>query len=142
MQVGLATAAGFCATGLFSLLDLIPSALEVMAVTAAGYLLYLAYRIASAPVGVAITQGRFASSFTAGLLLGLFNSKAFIAFVSLFASQTIMAGDQRTDTIVKWLLVVVIMIVVDLIWLSIGAALRRAALRPVRKGRSMSRSAP
>jgi len=130
MQAGLAIAAGFCAVGLFSLLDLIPDALDVMAAMAAAYLLYLAYRIASAPVGVAITDGRFTSSFSAGLLLGLANPKAFIAFVSLFASQTIMTGDQRADATVKWLLVIVIMVVVDFIWLSVGTVLRRVSMRP------------
>jgi threonine/homoserine/homoserine lactone efflux protein len=128
LQVGLAGAAGLCATGVFSLLDLIPGALQGMSILAAIYLLYLAYQTVRAPVGAAVIEGMYGSSFSAGLLFGLSNPKAFVAFVSLFASQKIWIGDPRADSTMKWLLIVSIMIVVDLIWLLIGASLRRTAM--------------
>ena len=51
LQLGLATAAGITAAGLFSLLAAFPSALRVMTIAATAYLIYLAYKIASSPVG-------------------------------------------------------------------------------------------
>src|ERR1700759_5661153 len=53
LQAGLATAAGITAAGLFSLLTAFPSALRVMTIAATVYLIYLAYKIASSPVGTA-----------------------------------------------------------------------------------------
>ena len=130
LQAGLAIAAGLCAAGLFSLLRLIPGTVQLLSVLAALYLFHLAYRIASAPVGIVAGPDRVKPSFAAGLLLGLSNPKAFIAFMALFASQTLLAGDQRADSVLKWLLVIAVMIAVDLIWLLVGASLRQAALRP------------
>ncbi|MEO8321449.1 MAG: LysE family transporter [Bradyrhizobium sp.] len=51
LQLGLATACGITAAGLFSLLAAFPSALRVMTIAATVYLIYLAYKIASSPVG-------------------------------------------------------------------------------------------
>src|SRR5690348_4135481 len=51
LQLGLATAAGVTTAGLFSLLAAFPSALRAMTIAATVYLIYLAYRIASSPVG-------------------------------------------------------------------------------------------
>lgn len=130
LQAGLAVAAGLCAAGLFSLLRLIPGAVQMLSMVAALYLIQLAYRIASAPIGAAAGADRVRPSFSAGLLLGFANPKAFLAFLALFASQTLLAGNQRADNLVKWLLVIAVMIAVDLIWLLIGASLRRATLRP------------
>src|ERR1700742_2720583 len=53
LQFGLATAAGITAAGWFSLLAAFPSALRVMTIAATAYLIYLAWKIASAPVGAA-----------------------------------------------------------------------------------------
>lgn len=44
-------AAGVSAAGLFSLLQTVPGATEVMKIVASIYLVYLAYKIAFAPVG-------------------------------------------------------------------------------------------
>jgi len=130
LQIGLALAAAISAFGLFSLVQLVPGAMQVMAVGAAIYLLWLAWKIASAPVGVNAGEGGVLSSFTAGMFLGLSNPKAFMAFLSLFASQTLVAGSRHGDTVFKWALVVLVMIVVDIVWLMIGAGLRHARLSP------------
>jgi len=54
--LGLAIAAGITAAGLFSLLAAFPSALRVMTIAATVYLIYLAYKIASSPVGETARQ--------------------------------------------------------------------------------------
>jgi threonine/homoserine/homoserine lactone efflux protein len=129
LQLGLAMAAGMTAAGLISLLAVFPSALRVMTIAAAIYLIYLAYKIASAPVGKAAqtSHGAHASP-AAGFLLGVTNPKAYLAFASLLASYTLIKGNAQQDTFAKWLLLVAVMIVVDIIWLYVGVSLRGLAL--------------
>lgn len=130
LQVGLALAAGASALGLFSLLQLMPSALFVMSIAAALYLVYLSYKIATMPIGPEQGRGRTPSSPAAGLFLGLSNPKAYVAFLSLFASHAVIAGNQQADSALKWVLCVVVMIIVDIGWLLIGVALKQVRMRP------------
>jgi threonine/homoserine/homoserine lactone efflux protein len=131
LQLGLATAAGITAAGLFSLLAAFPSALRVMTIAATIYLIHLAYKIASSPVGETDLEGNGAhSSPAAGFLLGVTNPKAYLAFASLLASYTLIKGSAQQDSLTKWLLLVVVMIVVDIVWLYVGVFLRGLILSP------------
>jgi threonine/homoserine/homoserine lactone efflux protein len=131
LQVGLATAAGITAAGLFSLLAAFPSALRVMTMAATVYLIYLAYKIASSPVGETAQAGNGAhASPAAGFLLGVTNPKAYLAFASLLASYTLIKGSAQQDTFTKWFLLVAVMIVVDIVWLYVGVFLRGLILSP------------
>lgn len=130
LQIGLAAAAGISAVGLFSMIKALPSALEAMTMLATAYLIYLAYKIATSPVGAAVTQGSTSSSAKAGFLLGVTNPKAFVAFATLFASRTLMGANPQGDLALKWTLCVIVMIVVDFAWLLVGAALHQATLSP------------
>jgi threonine/homoserine/homoserine lactone efflux protein len=131
LQLGLATAAGITAAGLFSLLAAFPSALRLMTIAATVYLIYLAYKIASSPVGetARLSNGAHASP-AAGFLLGVTNPKAYLAFASLLASYTLIKGSAQQDTFTKWFLLVAVMIVVDIVWLYVGAFLRGLMLSP------------
>ena len=134
LQLGLATAAGITAAGLFSLLAAFPSALRVMTIAATVYLIYLAYKIASSPVGEAAQASNGAhSSPAAGFLLGVTNPKAYLAFASLLASYTLIKASAQQDAFAKWLLLVAVMIVVDIVWLYVGAFLRGLILSPNRE---------
>lgn len=131
LQLGLATAAGTTAAGLFSLVAAFPSALRVMTIAATVYLIYLAYKIALSPVGEPAQASNGAqSSPGAGFLLGLTNPKAYLAFASLLASYTLIKGSAQQDSFAKWLLLVAVMIVVDIVWLCVGVFLRRLILSP------------
>ena len=131
LQLGLATAAGITAAGLFSLLAAFPSALRGMTIAATVYLIYLAYKIASSPVGetAQASNGAHASP-AAGFLLGVTNPKAYLAFASLLASYTLIKGSTQQDTFTKWFLLVAVMIVVDIVWLYVGAFLQGLMLSP------------
>ncbi len=131
LQLGLATAAGITAGGLFSLLAAFPSALHVMTIAATVYLIYLAYKIALSPVGETAQASNGAhSSPAAGFLLGVTNPKAYLAFASLLASYTLIKGSAQQDTFTKWFLLVTVMIVVDIVWLYVGVFLRGLILSP------------
>jgi len=131
LQLGLATAAGITAAGLFSLLAAFPSALRVMTIAATVYLIYLAYKIASSPVGetAQASNGAHAAP-AAGFLLGVTNPKAYLAFASLLASYTLIKDSAQQDAFTKWFLLVAVMIVVDIVWLYVGAFLRGLMLSP------------
>jgi threonine/homoserine/homoserine lactone efflux protein len=130
LQLGLAMAFGATAVGLLSLLQAVPFAMRVLTLMAAGYLIHLAYHIACAPVGSTPQSSQARSSIKSGFLLGIANPKAYIAFASLLASQTLVERDPQVDVFFKWTICVVVAIVVDLAWLYAGVKLRRAELRP------------
>jgi len=130
LQLGLAVAFGATAAGLLSLLEAVPVAMGVMTIVSAGYLIYLAYQIAVAPVGATSQSAQARSSLKSGFMLGVANPKAYVAFASLLASQTLVDRDPGVDVLLKWSLCVMVAIVVDLAWLFVGVRLRRARLRP------------
>jgi threonine/homoserine/homoserine lactone efflux protein len=131
LQLGLAMAAGITAAGLFSLLAAFPSALRVMTIAATVYLIYLAWKIASSPVGETAEAGKSAhASPAAGFLLGVTNPKAYLAFASLLASYTLIKGSAQQDAVTKWLLLVAVMIAVDIVWLYVGVFLGGLMLSP------------
>lgn len=128
LQIGLAIASGLSIAGLFTILEAIPGALLAMTVASSVYLLFLAYRIAFAPVARSDMQSSPASSPIAGVLLSLFNPKAYAGFLSLFASFVLIEGHMGQDNLLKWVLCVFVNVVVDLIWLFIGVKLGKAKL--------------
>jgi threonine/homoserine/homoserine lactone efflux protein len=131
LQLGLAIAFGATAVGLLSLLEAVPVGVSVMALASAAYLIYLAYQIATGPVGSALQSAQARSSPMSGFVLGVANPKAYAAFASLLASQTLVPHDRQIDALLKWSICVIVAIVVDLAWLFIGVKLRQAALRPL-----------
>jgi threonine/homoserine/homoserine lactone efflux protein len=132
LQLGLALAAAISAGGLVAVLLAYPAILHALAIVATIYLLFLAWQVATAPVGNSEdrSDGTVAASPIAGFVLGVTNPKAYIAFAALIASHPLVPTSMSHDAFIKWLLIVVVMIVVDLIWLVIGVALGRTALSP------------
>lgn len=130
LQLGLALAFGATAVGLLTLLEAVPFAMRAMMIASAAYLVFLAYQIASAPIGLVPRSAQARSSLVSGFVLGIANPKAYIAFASLLASQTLVEQDRHADALLKWVICVVVAIVVDIVWLYVGVRLRRAALQP------------
>ena len=134
LQFGLASAAAISAAGFVSLIVAVPATRIVMIFIATAYLLYLAYKIATAPVGADPLQAEAVAPkggfVLAGAVVGITNPKAYVAFASLMAPVTLVASSALGDGILKWVLVVVVMIVVDILWLLAGVALGKASLPP------------
>ena len=126
MLIGLATAAAVCAAGIVSSREALPSLFKVLGIVAGIYLVYLAYKIATAPVGAVRTKRRLPSTFWHGMIVGLSNPKAYVVFISLFASHILFQNNEFTDNLIKWLLTVAVMIVVDTAWLFVGVYLKKA----------------
>jgi threonine/homoserine/homoserine lactone efflux protein len=130
LQVGLALAAGISAAGLFSVLAAYPILLQTASIAAVLYLVYLAYRIGTAPVDSTEVASRSAASPLCGFVLGITNPKAYLAFASLMASTTLISTGASADAALKWLLIVAVILIVDLAWVLLGALLHRATLPP------------
>lgn len=128
MLIGLATAAGVCAAGVLSAKEAFPFLFGFLSIIAGTYLIYLSYKIATATVGAAGIDNRLPSSFGAGLLVGVSNPKAYVAFITLFASHLLVKDNELLDNLTKWLLTVGVMIAVDTAWLFVGVFLNRANL--------------
>jgi threonine/homoserine/homoserine lactone efflux protein len=116
LQVGLAIAAAVSAAGLFSAVQALPFARRGLIVIATAYLLFLAWKIATAPVGDAgaTETSDLAETAWGGALLGVTNPKAYIAFASLMAAYPIVRQHPPLDLGIKWAICVVVMVVVDL----------------------------
>lgn len=131
LQLGLGTAALITALGLFTLLSAVPGLLQAMALIATAYLLYLSWKIATAPVGDIHGERQVAASVGSGALVGITNPKAYVALASLFASFSVHT-DATLDTGAKWIGVVIVMIIVDFAWLVLGVTLGKLAPRAER----------
>jgi threonine/homoserine/homoserine lactone efflux protein len=107
-----------------------PALLQALHAIATVYLLHLAWRIASSAVGTRFDQRRTPAPIVSGLLLGIANPKAYLAFISLLASQSLVANNAIQDGLLKWTLLVAVMAGVDIAWLMVGAGLNQARLNP------------
>jgi threonine/homoserine/homoserine lactone efflux protein len=136
LQVGLALAAAISAAGLLSVLAAFPVLLKAASIVAVLYLVYLAWKMGTAPVAAAGNAGISTSS-VGGLFLGLTNPKAYLAFASLMASTTLIGGGASADAALKWAIIVGVILVVDMAWVLLGALLHRATL-PARIERAMN----
>ena len=99
---------------------------------AGGYMLYLAWRIATAPHLDADAGSGNGPSFYAGTFLAVGNPKAYAAMAALFSGFTLVRDDIVADLAFKSAVVVGIMVAVNTGWLLLGAALTRLFRDPAR----------
>jgi threonine/homoserine/homoserine lactone efflux protein len=128
LQIGLGCVVAICGAGLVSLLALYPAVGRALVVGAAIYLVYLAYSIATSPVGEQASERPGAYSPIAGLLLGVTNPKAYLAISSLLASPLRLSADTGANLGLKVALCIAVIMLVDIVWLWIGVALGRVKL--------------
>jgi threonine/homoserine/homoserine lactone efflux protein len=126
---GVVVVMAIVASGLTGLLLALPGAAPVMAALAAAYIVWLAWRIATAPpLGEQATAKP--PSIVAGFFLALANPKAYAAMAALFSGFVLVGERPGLDAILKALLLVAIMIAVDLAWLMGGSALTSCFREP------------
>jgi threonine/homoserine/homoserine lactone efflux protein len=118
------------ATGVTGLILALPGAAPIVALVAAVYVVYLAYRIATAPPLTQDADRGRPPSLAGGFFLALANPKAYAAMAALFSGFVLVRDRPEWDAVLKALVLIVIMLVVDLAWLLVGAALTRAFRRP------------
>jgi threonine/homoserine/homoserine lactone efflux protein len=103
----------------------VPGATPVVALFAALYFVYLAWRIATAPPLTEEAGERRRPSFTAGMLLSLINPKGYAAMAALFSGFALIKAEPALDAALKLLVLLAVIAAVNAAWLSSGAALTR-----------------
>ncbi len=119
------------ASGLAALLLALPAVREVAVALAAAYILWLAWKIASAPprAAAAVSAAR-PPSFLGGCLLQLANPKAYAAMAALFSGFVLQADAPVADALWKIGLLLAVIALVTTAWLHLGTLLGRLARRP------------
>lgn len=117
------------AGGLMSLLLAHPRLGPVLIVASGCYMVYLAFRIATAPP-LGETRDVKAPGFAGGLLLALANPKAWLALGAVFTGTTIDAVSQFAGSAIKIGVMIGMIAVINLCWLVAGSSFARLLRQP------------
>jgi threonine/homoserine/homoserine lactone efflux protein len=128
--IGMIAVMAITATGVVGVLLSVPGAMPIVAIVAAAYFIYLAFRIATAPpLAADAAQGR-RPSFVGGLFLSLFNPKGYAAMAALFSGFVLVQDRLALDVMAKTIILTAIVTTVNIAWLIAGAALTRFFRKP------------
>ena len=118
-------------TGLAALLLSYPPLRIGLLAASAAYLLYLAYRIATSEVGVAIKAASRPLRFMNGITLQIINPKAYAVMTTLYSGFAFYPDSTLVESAIKTAVLMSISLPVHLLWLWAGATVKRLALSPV-----------
>jgi threonine/homoserine/homoserine lactone efflux protein len=110
-------------SGLATIVLAVPSLRAVLLFASVGYLIYLAFRIASAGSKIGFAPAKIPLGFTNGLTLQFINPKAYVVSTALFSGFAFMPETPVMEIVVKILLFNAIWVPVHLIWLAAGTRL-------------------
>jgi threonine/homoserine/homoserine lactone efflux protein len=127
MAVLLAVAAGVVAA-----LLAVPYATPVLTTVAALYILYLAYKIATAPPLSKLDPARTAPSIAGGFLLAVANPKAYVAIAAVVAGTALAPASPALDIAMKTAVLGLMIVLIHVAWLGAGVSLARLLYDPVR----------
>lgn len=125
------------ATGVTGVVFAVPGALPVITIAAAAYILYLAWKIATAPPLASRGEAGKAPSFIPGYLLAIANPKAYAAIGAVFSSVTVIEPDLTMDAVVKFVALSILVVIINNTWMLFGAAFARYLSSP-RLGRAIN----
>jgi len=131
---GTTTVLGLIATGVTGIILTQPALVNAITVLAIGYILYLAYKIATAPALSIADKTAKAPSFLSGYLLAVANPKAFAAIGAVYSGSVLIPGDVLLDAAFKLIALTLVIIAVNSAWLLFGSALSSVLSDP-KKGR-------
>ena len=126
---GLTVAIVGATAGLAALFSQFPSVRLICQVIGGAYILYVAYKIASAPIITSNTNSE-APSFKDGFILNLLNPKAYAAFLAIFSQFLLPFSDTYIGYIVTGFTCLAVAAVVDTLWLMFGGLLRPVFTKP------------
>lgn len=108
-----------------------PEMQRVVQMLGAAYLMYVAYRIATAPVLLAgETAQHRAPGLRDGFVLNLLNPKAYAAFFVLFSQFLVPVESIPVQYTLTSVIVFAVAIIVDTIWLVVGSGIRAIFSHP------------
>ncbi len=118
------------ATGVTALILAEPALVRVLAAVAAAYILYLAVKIATAPVTGRASPLQTAPRFLAGLALAITNPKAYAAIGAVYSGRTLVADAPLSDAAAKVAALTALILVINPAWLALGALFARILAHP------------
>ncbi len=121
--VALATVSGLAAVILAD-----PRIRTVLFVASTCYLLYLAFRIASAGSRVAFIEARKPPGIVGGLALQAINPKAYAVNLAIFSGFNFLPASLFTEVLLKFIIFNAIWIPIHVLWLWLGITLRQLNL--------------
>jgi threonine/homoserine/homoserine lactone efflux protein len=121
LVLGTATVLLAVASGITAVLLAVPALRTVLLLAAAAYLLWLAYRLATAS-SLGARGARTRPTFAGGIALGTLNPKAWVAIGVVFAGSHV-AATPAVDAVVKVVLLGGVIVVVHAGWLAAGRLL-------------------
>ncbi|HUS55307.1 MAG TPA: LysE family translocator [Thermohalobaculum sp.] len=130
ISLGTITVMVLVAAGVTGLVTSIPGAAPVISGLAAAYILYLAWRIATAPPVGALDHQAAPPPFLGGYALAVVNPKAYGAMGALFSGFPLIPDDPVTGGILKVAMLAAFALAINATWMSVGAGLARAMRNP------------
>ncbi|MCR9136561.1 MAG: LysE family transporter [Alphaproteobacteria bacterium] len=107
-----------------------PVLTRVLTLLAMGYILYLAWRIASAPIaGCGGPVAKVPTLFT-GLVLALANPKAFAVIGAVYVGQRLVDNDIVADTLAKLAALSAVIVITAIAWLAFGSLFSQFLTHP------------
>ncbi|KAF0104472.1 MAG: hypothetical protein FD144_1367 [Rhodospirillaceae bacterium] len=123
--LGMVAVMAIVASGTAGLLLAVPGVAPAVAILAAAYFVWLAWRIATAPPMSVAGVRREPPTFAAGLLLSLVNPKGYVAMAALYSGFTLRPDRLGADLALKLVLLTLVIAAVNVCWLLAGSALTR-----------------
>ncbi len=117
-------------TGLGALILASPVIRTVLFAISTCYLLYLAWKIASAGSNVGFTPATRQPGIRDGVLLQAVNPKAYVVNTTLFSGFVLFQDAYLFEVVVKFLIVNAIWISIHFLWLWAGTSIKRLNLSP------------
>jgi len=121
------------ASGITAALLAVPAVRPALIAVGAGYILWLAYHIATAPALAEQAGDVQPPSAAAGALLGVANPKAWVAIAAVFASARLSSA-AAADAAAKVAVLAALIVIINATWLAAGASLA-PVLRDPRRAR-------
>ena len=115
-------------SGLAALMLALPGARTVLTLLSAGYLLWLAYRIAFAGTRIAFIERPAPPGIKGGILLQAVNPKAYVVNTTLFSGFVFLAEQPLLEMAIKLLILNALWVALHILWLWAGVSLRRMNL--------------
>jgi len=127
--LGLSVAIVGATLGLAALFSQFPSFRVVCQVIGGAYILYVAYKIASAPITTSKDADNI-PSLKDGFILNLLNPKAYAAFLAIFSQFLLPFPDVYIAHVITGVTCLAVAAVVDTLWLMFGGLLRPIFSKP------------
>jgi threonine/homoserine/homoserine lactone efflux protein len=113
------------AAGVVAVLLSVPHGALVLTAVSAVYILYLAFKIATAPPLSRRNDQVTVPTFSGGFLLAVANPKAYLAIAAVFAGVSLFPDERALDATVKIILLAAMIVAIHMVWLLLGASLSR-----------------